>query len=207
MNTSSINLNLQPHWKLNSKEYTHNQDNKNFCHKSETHAKDDILINTPLRYIAYTNEVGECLRPISSGLSNASWIPALLYIGADIWDKYKRGEDDTYTEPSLKRGMKEAAFQTLASVLLPTFAVVKPAQAISEKLANKMPALKSTIKTTIQKSKIADTIISKLGGYKNVGKSVAGLISLAVTIKPIDHITDKFIEKAFKNKQEKAKAN
>ena len=51
----------------------------------------DPLMNWPLRGAAFTNEVGEALRPIIGNAANLTWIPALMYIGADVYDKYKNG--------------------------------------------------------------------------------------------------------------------
>lgn len=81
----------------------------------------DPLMHWPLRGAAYTNEVGEALRPLIGEYATLSWVPALLYIGADIYDKYKNNE--TEYSPSSKRGLKQAVFQGMASILLPLVAV------------------------------------------------------------------------------------
>ena len=47
----------------------------------------DPLMHWPLRGAAFTNEVGEALRPLIGNFATLSWAPALLYIGADIYDK------------------------------------------------------------------------------------------------------------------------
>ena len=78
-------------------------------------------MNWPLRGAAFTNEVGEALRPIIGGYATLSWAPALLYIGADVYDKYKN--DQTDYSPDSRRCLKQACFQGLASVILPIFAV------------------------------------------------------------------------------------
>ena len=81
----------------------------------------DPMMKWPLRGAAFTNEVGEALRPIIGGAANLTWVPALMYIGADVYDKYKN--DQTEYSPNSKRCLKEAIFQGLASVCLPVFAV------------------------------------------------------------------------------------
>lgn len=81
----------------------------------------DPLMNWPLRGAAFTNEIGEALRPIIGNYANLTWVPALLYIGADVYDKYKN--DQTEYSPDSRRCLKQAVFQGLASVLLPIFAV------------------------------------------------------------------------------------
>ncbi len=96
--------------------------------KNKTSFKEDIqsaykdpLMQWPLRGCAYSNEVGAAIHGISPKLGTALWIPALMYFGADIYDKYKN--DETIYNPSKKRGVKETVFQALASVLMPTGAV------------------------------------------------------------------------------------
>lgn len=81
----------------------------------------DPLMHWPLRGAAYTNEIGEALRPLIGEYATLSWVPALLYIGADIYDKYKN--DKTEYSPNSKRALKQAIFQGMASILLPLVAV------------------------------------------------------------------------------------
>lgn len=82
---------------------------------------DDPLLNWPLRGAAFTNEVGEAMRPIIGNAATLSWAPALLYIGADVYDKYKN--DQTEYSPNSRRALKQAIFQGLASICLPIVAV------------------------------------------------------------------------------------
>ncbi len=81
----------------------------------------DPLRNWPLKGLAYSNELGAVIAPISPKLGAALWVPAWMYIGADVYDKWKN--DDTTYNPSGKRGLKEAVFQSFASIAMPTAAV------------------------------------------------------------------------------------
>lgn len=81
----------------------------------------DPLMHWPLRGAAFTNEIGEALRPIIGNYATLSWVPALLYIGADVYDKYKN--DQTEYSPNSARCLKQAIFQGLASIVLPLVAV------------------------------------------------------------------------------------
>ena len=87
----------------------------------ETGEYKDPLMQWPLRGAAFTNEVGEALRPVIGGYATLSWVPALLYIGADVYDKYKN--DQTEYSPDSRRCLKQAIFQGMASVFLPLIAV------------------------------------------------------------------------------------
>lgn len=82
---------------------------------------EDPLMKWPVRGLAYSNELGVAINEIAPKLGTALWIPALMYFGADIYDKYKN--DQTAYDPSKRRGAEQATFQALASVILPTFAV------------------------------------------------------------------------------------
>lgn len=87
----------------------------------ETGEYNDPLMQWPLRGAAFTNEVGEALRPVIGGYATLSWAPALLYIGADVYDKYKNNQ--TEYSPDSRRCLKQAIFQGMASVFLPLIAV------------------------------------------------------------------------------------
>ena len=89
----------------------------------------DPLRSWPLKGFAYSNEIGAVVSEISPKVGTALWVPALMYFGADIYDKYKN-EENNYN-PSTKRGLKEAIFQTMASVILPTLAVAFGQKTIS----------------------------------------------------------------------------
>lgn len=88
---------------------------------TENNQYKDPLRSWPLKGLAFSNEVGAVIGGMYPKLGTALWAPALMYFGADIYDKYKN--EDTAYNPSAKRGVKEATFQALASVVLPTAAV------------------------------------------------------------------------------------
>ncbi len=81
----------------------------------------DPLKTWPIKGLAYSNELGAVVSGISPKIGTALWVPALMYFGADIYDKYKN--EDTQYNPSKRRGVKEAVFQAMASVFMPTAAV------------------------------------------------------------------------------------
>ena len=81
----------------------------------------DPLMRWPLRGAAFTNEVGEALRPIIGNYATLSWVPALMYIGADVYDKYKNDKNEY--SPDSRRCLKQAVFQGMASIFLPLIAV------------------------------------------------------------------------------------
>ena len=113
-------------------------------------------MNWPLRGAAFTNEVGEALRPIIGNAANMTWVPALMYIGADVYDKYKN--DQTEYSPDSKRCLKQAIFQGLASVFLPVVAVKLGQNAFSQ--FGKFTEDKISLNAKEHVSKVAEQFIA-----------------------------------------------
>lgn len=123
----------------------------------ETGEYKDPLMQWPLRGAAFTNEVGEALRPvIGHTFATLSWVPALLYIGADIYDKYKNNQ--TEYSPDSRRCLKQAVFQGMASIFLPLIAVKAGQNAFSQ--FGKLAENKISINSMEHVSKIAQQFIA-----------------------------------------------
>lgn len=117
---NSVFSNIQPKivWKK--------QKNKDEEVKELIQNPSDPLTKFPLRGLGYSNEVGAALSAMPGWGKTAEvllWIPALMYLGADIFDKYSRGKEGNYSNASVTTAVEEATFQALASVILPTAAV------------------------------------------------------------------------------------
>lgn len=65
--------------------------------------------------MSYSNEVGTAISEIAPKLGTALWAPTFMYLGADIYDKYKN-DKDSYN-PSGKRAFKRAIFQGMTSLI------------------------------------------------------------------------------------------
>ncbi len=90
----------------------------------------DPLAKYPLRALGYSNEAGAAVSAMPVWGKTAEvllWIPALMYLGADIYDKYRRGKEGDYSKASASAAVEQAIFQALASVILPT-SVIKIGQ-------------------------------------------------------------------------------
>ena len=86
--------------------------------KSKKQEYIDPLANWPLRGLGYTNDIGIAISEIAPTVSRLFWVPALMYFGADIYDKYKNKGNEY--DPSGKRAFSQAVFQAMASIALPT---------------------------------------------------------------------------------------
>ena len=82
---------------------------------------DDPLLNWPVRGLAFTNDIGAAIMDLAPTLGKLLWVPALMYFGADIYDKYKT--DEREYSPNAHRALKQAVFQACASVIFPIIVV------------------------------------------------------------------------------------
>lgn len=78
----------------------------------------DPLRRWPLVGLTYFNDLGAVVSGISPKVGYALRAPAMMYIGADIYDKYKN--DENSYNPSKKRGLKQAIFIAFSGTILPS---------------------------------------------------------------------------------------
>ena len=64
------------------------------------------------------NDIGVAINEIAPTAATLFWVPALMYFGADVYDKYKN-KGNKY-DPNAQRAFKQAVFQAFASIILPT---------------------------------------------------------------------------------------
>ncbi len=72
--------------------------------------------------LSNSNEIGTAISDIAPRLGAALWIPTFMYLGADIYDKYKNDKDNY--DPSGKRAFKRAVYQALTSVVAMPAAII-----------------------------------------------------------------------------------
>ena len=82
----------------------------------------DPLNSWGIRALMYSSEIGATVNEIAPKLTFALWVPSFMYLGADIYDKYKNDKNEF--SPSSKRGVKEAIRQAFSFFILPTGATI-----------------------------------------------------------------------------------
>lgn len=82
----------------------------------------DPLNKNGLVLLSYSNEVGTAISEIAPKLGAALWAPTFMYLGADIYDKYKNDKDNY--NPSGRRAFKRAIFQGLTSLVAMPAAII-----------------------------------------------------------------------------------
>lgn len=105
---------------LSSKENVSNNQIENNPTADKTQKKyNDPLKKWPLVGLSYFNDIGAVVSGISPKVGYAIRMPAMMYIGADIYDKYKN-DKDSYS-PSTSRGIKEATLIAVGGTVIPSF--------------------------------------------------------------------------------------
>lgn len=185
--------------------------------KHDKKPKEDPLLDSPLRALAYTNEVGVALAPaVGKTISLAFWAPALMYFGADIWDKYKRGQDNSYHNNDKKTAFRQAVFHAAASVVGPTAAILGAEKGFMkvygndkvDELVNKIKEGKSNLPSKVEKAvpllgkKLGQCLNAPIRAKKlisNTFKTGAGFVTLALVAIPLDILTEKLLIKRVVN--------
>ncbi len=75
----------------------------------------DPLTTWPMRGLGYTNDIGIAINELAPATARLFWVPALMYFGADIYDKYKN-KGDKY-KPNADKEHSIKPFSRLAQVL------------------------------------------------------------------------------------------
>lgn len=104
---------------VSTPKFGNNAQDVNFDAKKTKKEKNykDPLQNYPLRLLGYTNDVGVAINELFPTFATLCWVPALMYFGADVYDKYKN-KGNTY-DPNAKRAFSQAVFQANASIIMP----------------------------------------------------------------------------------------
>ena len=91
-------------------------------HKSKEKKYKDPLNSWGIRVLTYSSEIGATVNEIAPRLTFALWVPSFMYLGADIYDKYKNDKNEY--SPSSKRAVKESIRQALTFFILPSAATI-----------------------------------------------------------------------------------
>ena len=137
--------------------------NVDSINNSEKDEYSDPLLKWPLRGLAFTNDIGAAIMDIAPTLGTMFWIPALMYFGADIYDKYK--SDEKEYNPNKKRAFKQAVFQALASVVMPIIVVHNGQKAASLLGQTSKSGMSLQLKEEIEKFTINHLKRRKLKDY------------------------------------------
>lgn len=142
----------------------------------------DLFRDTPVRYLGYTNELGEAFRPlISKSLVNFSYVVATGYVLADTYSKSSK----VYRRPeALGGGTKRAVitagdvllWQMLASVIIPGFTINRICWGTGRLL---------------KMAKVAK-------GIQKAAPTTVGLASIPVIIHPIDKLMDYVMDNTYR---------
>ena len=164
--TSWVDLHKHEHFPATSVESTDHGSEEVLHHK-------DIWRETQLRYLGYTNEVGESFGVLFPRYVRPSYGVAFTYVACDAADKTMAAiQDGKIPTEVLRIGSDALLWQTLASVLI-------PGKVINIAANEAMNSLNSSF--------VSDTLPPPV---KRWAPTAIGLILIPLIIHPIDHIVD-----------------
>lgn len=160
----------------------------------------DPLANDWLNVVLYSTELGALVHEISPKTAQALWIPTILYLGADVYDKYKN--DKTKYSPSGKRGVEQAIYQGIGGFLLPAWAIYLGQQAVSPlgKFLNKGISVNAKEATlTHIKHSLDQCVGDRLSNYDNFKEFVLNSLRNKIQAREKEKQTDGFYKRTKKN--------
>ena len=195
----------------NPKVYNNQQPQNVEEKKPEKKAKDkkDIYNETPIRKLGFMDEIGEAFRPVLQtsknpivrSLPNYAYIPSTIYMAADVYDKYKKGLDRTGEKPSVKMGLRQAAYQGIVSVAAP-IAIIRGTNKVAQKVFAKLPKAPKEITGTVssaikglKNNKYTKNIMTKAGMPAKIMGALASIFVLSKLSKPVDKVVSTIFEK------------
>lgn len=169
-----------------------------FKSKKEENKEKNIWHSYPLKACAYSNDVGEAIRPIIGSFSaKLSWIPTIIYGVFSILNKCPDSENKKSGEMG-----REIIFQLFASFLFPLLLVKSVGKATHKILDNVSIKTKENIKNSIKQidwlHKFGEKFKNeKMNQYRVLCESSAGLFALALAAKPIDNFVDNSLNRVY----------
>lgn len=139
--------------KINSLQKTNNYSANNSIGFTSIEEYKDPLNNYPLKLMTHSTDVAAIVDGFSPKLGAALRVPAFMYYGADIYDKYKN--DNTTYAPSRQRGARQAILQAFSNVLMPTLAATIGQATISQADRITKNGLTTSAKEEVMKRSLA----------------------------------------------------
>jgi mitochondrial fission process protein 1 len=140
-----------------------------------------VALSRAFRYLAFTSDFGEALRPvIQARIVTGTYLVAISYCVADVgWEAYKlhkRGYVTEHNEPMSMAQcvMERTAFQAIASIIVPA----------------------AVIHTTVDVSR---HLFKRIGRFNKWGPSVMGLAVIPFLPLYLDHPVESGLEWFFAN--------
>ncbi len=195
---------------INPVSFENNTQTVNNNNKSEPSSKGksdeykDPLASQWLNYVLCSTELGALIHEIAPRTAQALWIPTIMYLGADIYDKYKN-DKDTYS-PSRKRGVEQAIYQGTAGFLLPALSIFVGQKLTSPlgKLVNKGISVnqKEAVLNHIKNS-LEQCVGSRFNSYENFENFVINSLENKITACKNEKKSDSIFKRLIKFCQKK----
>lgn len=160
--------------------------------KQDVLKKKDIFHNSPLRYFGYSDDIGAAIRvvcnnsknPLIKNLPKISYIPAGVYIAADVASTYNKAKEEDGKKMALKKAFGETVFQGLTNILFPILIVGAAQKTLGKGFDKFIPKLKQEFSANGEK------IVNR---SRDIALALGGLGTLFAVSKPVDKFSDKII--------------
>lgn len=161
-------------------------------------AKKDIYRDSPVRYLGYSDDIGAAIRvlcnnsknPLVKNLPKISYIPAGVYIAADVASTYKASKEIEGKKVARKKAFGEAIFQGITNILFPILIVGAAQKAMGKGFDKFVPKLKQKITPAGEK------IVNR---QRDIALALGGLATLLAVSKPVDNFSDNVLMKKIIN--------
>ena len=160
--------------------------------------KKDVFKDTPLRYLGYSDDIGAAIRvvcnnsknPFVKNLPKISYIPAGVYIAADVVSTYNTSKEIDGKKIARKKAFGEAIFQGITNILFPIVIVGVAQKAMGQGVDKFVPKLKQKI------SPAGEKIVNR---QRDIALALGSLATLFAVSKPVDNFSDNVLMKKIIN--------
>jgi len=169
-----------------------NPHRKSKADKKQEAKEKDIFRDSPVRYLGYSDDIGAAIRvvcnnsknPFIKSLPKISYIPAGIYITADVASTYNKAKKEEGTKTAVKKAFKETVFQGLTNILFPILIVGIAQKALGKGFDKFVPKLRQEFNANGEK------IVNR---SRDIALALGGLGTLLAVSKPVDKFSDKVI--------------
>ncbi|MBP3923772.1 hypothetical protein J6E39_00845 [bacterium] len=159
----------------------------------------DPLNSWKFRWMSYSNEAGTFISEIAPKLGAALWVPSFMYIGADVYDKYKNNKDKY--DPSARRAFDRAIYQgisNLAALPLLITAGQKIVSPLGMVLGNKISIDKKAVILDHINKVLMQGVNEELNDKETFRKLVKVTLENKMSSKKSEMQNDNVLKKAYK---------
>jgi len=160
----------------------------------------DPLNSWYMKSLSYSNELGTAIMEVAPKLGAALWAPTFMYIGADIYDKYKNDKDEF--NPSKRRGFERAIYQGITNLLVAPLIIFGGQKIISPISKLSKDGISSNAKDALfshTRDVISQSPAESLNDMNKFLEIVKTSLENKITARKTEQTTNNFFKKTIRN--------